>query len=65
MEITDDDLQRFQAIWRKEFEESLNEDEARYYASQLLELYALLARPLPRTLPMKSPHSHDLSSLLP
>jgi hypothetical protein len=43
MQLTDEDIREFQELWQKEFQESLADDEARNHASQLLELYALLA----------------------
>jgi len=34
-------------LWKKEFNETLSPDKAHHHASLLLELYGLLARPLP------------------
>jgi hypothetical protein len=47
MELTDEELREFSAIWKKAFKEELALGDARHYASQLIELYALLAEPLP------------------
>ncbi|HEX4961375.1 MAG TPA: hypothetical protein VF173_11090 [Thermoanaerobaculia bacterium] len=48
MEITDDDIRRFQEIWREEFEEDIGTDEAREHITRLDALYLLLARPRPK-----------------
>jgi hypothetical protein len=42
--ITDDDIRRFQEIWREEFEEEINADEAREHIGRLDALYLLLSR---------------------
>lgn len=42
MELTDDDIREYQAIWKKEFGEEISADDARRSASQLLELYRVL-----------------------
>lgn len=47
MQLSDDDLREFCEIWKQEFGEELTPAEARHHASQLLELYMLLAEPLP------------------
>jgi hypothetical protein len=44
MQFTDKDIQEFQSLWRKEFDEEISFDNAQMRASELLELYALLAR---------------------
>lgn len=44
MQITDEDIRRFQAIWREELEEDLSADEAREHIARLDALYLLLAR---------------------
>jgi hypothetical protein len=54
--ITEDDIRRFQAIWREEFEEEITADEARHHINRLDALFLLLAR---RPLPPDT----DLSSL--
>jgi hypothetical protein len=56
MQLTAEDIREFRKLWQKEFQETLTEDEARYHASELLELYALLARPLPHEAMTDSPH---------
>lgn len=43
MELTDEDLTEFIEIWKDEFKEDLSLGDARHHASQLLELYMLLA----------------------
>jgi hypothetical protein len=48
VEITDDDIRRFQGIWREEFEEEITADEAREHIARLDALYLLLARPGPK-----------------
>jgi hypothetical protein len=46
--ITDEDLRRFQEIWREEFEEEISPDEAREHITRLDEFFLFLARrPLP------------------
>lgn len=47
MEFTDKDLEELSRIWQEEFHEELPAPRARQCASALLELYAVLARPLP------------------
>ena len=47
MQITDDDIQRFQEIWREEFKEELGANEAREHIARLDALYLLLARAMP------------------
>ena len=43
MQLTDEDIREFAALWKEEFAEEISQQEARRYASQLLELYQLLA----------------------
>jgi len=62
MHLSDQDIREFQELWRQQFEESLTEDKAREEAMQLLELYALLARPLPR---FNQSQSHEVPFVLP
>jgi hypothetical protein len=45
MKLSDDNLREFTVLWEEEFHDSLGREEALHLASQLLELYALLARP--------------------
>jgi len=47
MELTEEDIREFAAIWKEEFGDSLSPADARHEASLLMELYSLLARPLP------------------
>ena len=49
MELTQEDLKEFTRIWKEEFNETLPEAEMRQRASELLELYLVLAKPLPIT----------------
>lgn len=51
MELTDEDLKEFIAIWKAEFQEELSLGDARHHASQLMELYLVLAEPLPNKNP--------------
>lgn len=44
MQLNDDDLRTFRAIWKDEFGEEITDDAAREAASRVLELYRLLAR---------------------
>lgn len=45
MQITDDDIRRFQEIWREEFAEEISADEAREHIARLDTLYLLFLRP--------------------
>ena len=47
MDLDDREIQEFIQLWNEEFKETLSPAEARQCASQLLELYAILAFPLP------------------
>jgi hypothetical protein len=47
MDLQDEDIYEFAALWKEEFNDDLSVDEARHKASQFLALYALLAKPLP------------------
>jgi flagellin-specific chaperone FliS len=47
MAITAERLNEFIRLYEEEFQEGLNEDEAREIANRLVELYQLLAEPLP------------------
>jgi hypothetical protein len=49
MELTEEDLKEFARIWQEEFSETLPEAEMRQRASELMELYLVLAKPLPTT----------------
>jgi hypothetical protein len=46
--ITDDDICRFQGIWREEFAEEIGAEAAREHIARLDTLYLLLARPRAR-----------------
>jgi len=45
MQLTDEDVREFATLWKEEFGEEISEAEARRHATQLIELYSLLARP--------------------
>jgi hypothetical protein len=45
VQITDDDIRRFQEIWREEFAEEISADKAREHIARLDALYLLLLRP--------------------
>lgn len=47
MDLNERDIQEFSQLWEEEFVETLSPHEARHYASQLLELYLVLAPPPP------------------
>jgi hypothetical protein len=47
MDLDANDIQEFIQLWKQEFEETLSPADARQCASQLLELYGVLASPLP------------------
>ena len=47
MDLDNPDIQEFIQLWKEEFKETLSSAEARQCASELLELYAVLASPLP------------------
>ena len=47
MDLDDHDIQEFIQLWKEEFKETISPAGARQCAAQLLELYDLLARPLP------------------
>lgn len=49
MELSEKDIEEFAALWKAEFGEELSRAEARESASALLEVYAVLARPLPES----------------
>lgn len=45
MDITQEDVERFQEIWREEFKEEIDKDKARESIGKLDTLYAILLRP--------------------
>jgi hypothetical protein len=47
MQLKDDDLQEFCAIWKRVFNEEISLADARHHASQLVTLYLALAKRLP------------------
>lgn len=47
MQLSDEDIKEFAALWREEFGEEISDAEARREAAQLLQLYSLLIRPPP------------------
>ncbi len=68
MQLTDEDILEFAAVWREEFGEEISEVEARRQASQLIQLYTLLIRPLrPEATDPKveQDHSYEVLPLLP
>lgn len=58
MDITDQDIREFIAIWEEEFSELLTMDEARLQASLLLKLYAHLVEHYSN--PPNSPDNHEV-----
>ena len=50
MDITDQDIREFMAVWEEEFSELLTMEEARLQASLLLKLYVHLVEPHPNPL---------------
>ncbi len=48
MKLKDDDIAEFRNLWQQEFGEPLSPADAHVRASQLLELYVVLARPFPK-----------------
>ncbi len=44
MQLSDDDIQEFIEIWKKEFGETISVDDARRHATQLLTLFRSVAR---------------------
>jgi hypothetical protein len=55
MQIADEDLAEFMRLYKTEFGEDVSVDEAREMARNLLDLYELLARPLPHEQPGRTP----------
>lgn len=47
MDLTEHDIETFRRIWEETFHEMLSIAQARQHAAELLELYSLLAKPLP------------------
>lgn len=57
MLFTDAELQEYQEIWKREFQESISIDEARHSASMLMELFVLLLEQSPGSSPQTSENS--------
>ena len=55
MQFEDADIEEFMALWKEEFGETISLEEARHRASQVMELYVLLAT-TPR---VQSHHEHS------
>lgn len=47
MEFKDESIDRFIAIYKAEFDETLSREDAKAMARRLINLYRLFARPLP------------------
>jgi hypothetical protein len=67
MELSDQDIQEFQAIWQAEFGEVVSADFARARASDLIELFLIFQKLWPK---IEARHktttpSHEISPLLP
>ena len=62
MQLQEEDIREFVQLWKEEFDEALSMEQARQHASGLMELYALLAKPLPQT-QRESPDADSQSSL--
>jgi len=58
MKIDDEDLEEFKRIYAAEFGGELSQAEASEAASNLAELYMLLAEPLPSELAQHESHTH-------
>ena len=43
MELSDEDVREFAAIWKDEFKEELTPERARFEAERFMELYLILA----------------------
>jgi hypothetical protein len=67
MELSDQDIQDFQAIWQAEFGEVVSTDFARARASDLMELFLLFQKLWPKVEARHktSTPSHEVPSLLP
>jgi len=59
MQLKEDDLREFVAIWKRVFNEEISLAEARHRASQLVTLYLALAKRLPEE--TDSPPAHPLA----
>ena len=59
MKINNEDLQEFIKIYNKEFKEYISEEDALEMASRLVDLYTLLAEPLPSELGKTMPRAGE------
>jgi hypothetical protein len=59
MDLDERDVREFAEIWKKEFKEDLTLEEARRNGSQLVELFSLLAKPLPSEERQPPPMPHN------
>ena len=53
LKLTQNDIDEFKAIWKKEFDEEISDEYARQKATELIRLCALLASPPPSRLVSK------------
>ncbi len=67
MELSNQDIQEFQAIWQAEFGETISADFARARASDLIELFLIFQKLWPKVEARRQAHtpSHEIPSLLP
>lgn len=65
MQLTNEDSEEFRAVYKKDTGEDLTIDEARGMASNLLQLYFLLARPLPSEIEAQAKRLSDGEDHLP
>jgi hypothetical protein len=67
MELSDQDIQRFQAIWQAEFGETISADLARARASDLIELFLIFQKLWPKIEAKRNAptSSHEVPPLLP
>jgi hypothetical protein len=63
MNLTERDLEEFSSIWKEEFHEDIPAKYARQRASEILELYTVLARSLATEI--KSLKTNEVLPLLP
>lgn len=61
MDLTEEDISEYVTLWKEEFGEDISRADARHSASQFLELYSLLSRPLPVTQPAPGTIKPDLT----
>ena len=65
MQLTDEDIREFAALWKEKFGEEISDAEARRNATQLLQLYSLVSRP-PNVeeSDVLDNHDHEIFSIL-